>query len=185
MGIKLINLKPIVAALAIPVMFSLPLQAAESVDELLLKLRNAEAAQAIQLDRAVQAEWSKTGSASMDLLLKRGRDALEVKDFPAAIEHLTALTDHAPDFPEGWHLRATAYYQSDLYGPALADLQTALRLNPDNYNAIFGLAVMLEELGDKQRAYEAYTRVRDIHPNHSELSEALARLERDVSGQSL
>ena len=185
MGIKLINLKPIVAALAMIVTFSLPLQAAETVDELLNKLRNAEAAEAIQLDRAVQAEWSKTGSASMDLLLKRGRDALEVGDITAAIEHLTALTDHAPDFPEGWHLRATAYYQAGLYGPALGDLQTALRLNPNNYNAIFGRAVMMEELGDKQRAHEFYMRVRAIHPNHTELTEALARLERDALGQSL
>jgi tetratricopeptide (TPR) repeat protein len=185
MGIKLINLKRIVAALVVPVMFSLPLHAAESVEDLLLKLKDAEPAQAIQLDRAVQAEWSKTGSASMNLLLKRGRDALDIEDFGAAIEHLTALTDHAPDFAEGWHLRATAYYHSNLYGPALADLQTALTLNPDNYNAIFGLAVMLEEFGDTQRAYDAYARVRAIHPNHSEVSNALARLERDVMGQSL
>lgn len=185
MGIKLINLKCIVAAVMLPVMFSLPLQAAESVADLLLKLKDADPAQAIQLDRAVQAEWSKTGSASMDLLLKRGRDALEIEDYDAAIEHLTALTDHAPDFPEGWHLRATAYYHSNLYGPALADLQTALMLNPDNYNAIFGLAVMLEEFGDTQRAHDAYSRVHAIHPNHSEVSNALARLERDVIGQSL
>lgn len=185
MGIKLINLKCIVAALVLPVMFSLPLQAAERVEDLLLKLKEAEPAQATMLDRAVQAEWSKTGSASMDLLLKRGRDALEVEDYSAAIEHLTALTDHAPDFAEGWHLRATAYYLSDLYGPALADLETALRLNPNNYNAIFGLAVLLEEFGDTQRAYDAYTRVRAIHPNHSEVSSALERLERDVVGQSL
>ncbi|MCC5763557.1 hypothetical protein LH496_28225, partial [Klebsiella pneumoniae] len=42
--------------------------------------------------------WSRSGSASMDLLLKRGEAALDAGDPDAAIGHLTALTDHAPDF---------------------------------------------------------------------------------------
>ena len=57
----------------------------------------------------------------------------------AAIEHLTALTDHAPDFAEGWHARATAYFRAVLLGPAMDDLQRALVLNPDNFDAVFGL----------------------------------------------
>lgn len=185
MGIKTINLKYIVTALLLLVMYSIPLQAEENVGSLLLELKDAEPGKAAQIDRAVQAEWSKTGSASMDLLLKRGRDAMDDGNFSAAIEHFTALTDHAPDFAEGWHMRATAYYQADLYGPAMADLQMALALNPDNYNAIFGLGVVLEELGYTDRAYNAYTLVRAIHPNHAEVSNALDRLERDVLGQSL
>lgn len=185
MGIKTINLKYIVAAFLLLVMYSIPLRAEENVGSLLLELKDAEPGKAAQIDRAVQAEWSKTGSASMDLLLKRGRDAMDDGDYSAAIEHFTALTDHAPDFAEGWHMRATAYYQADLYGPAMADLQMALSLNPDNYNAIFGLGVMLEELGYTDRAYNAYSLVRAIHPNHAEVSSALDRLERDVLGQSL
>ena len=185
MGIKTINLKYIVTALLLLVMYSIPLQAEENVGSLLLELKDAEPGKAAQIDRAVQAEWSKTGSASMDLLLKRGRDAMDDGNFSAAIEHFSALTDHAPDFAEGWHMRATAYYQADLYGPAMADLQMALALNPDNYNAIFGLGVVLEELGYTDRAYNAYTLVRAIHPNHAEVSNALDRLERDVLGQSL
>jgi tetratricopeptide (TPR) repeat protein len=185
MGIKAINLKCTVAAFLLLVMNSLPLAAQDDVKSLLDQLKDAEPVKAKQLERAVQAEWSKTGSASMDLLLKRGRDAMDAGDYAAAIEHFSALTDHAPDFAEGWHMRATAFYQSDLYGPALDDLQTALVLNPDNYNAIFGFGVILEELGDMERAYQAYQRVRAIHPHHSEVTTAIQRLENGVLGQSL
>ncbi len=159
----------------------------DSQDEsaLLAALAVADAGQAARLDRQLRAIWSNSGSAAMDLLLQRGRDALETEDTAAAIEHLTALTDHAPDFAEGWHARASAYFQADLYGPALADLERALALNPNNYNAIFGVGAILEIFGDTQGAYAAYRRVLAIHPNHEEVRKALDRLRPEVEGTPL
>ncbi|WP_428928705.1 tetratricopeptide repeat protein [Marinibacterium sp. SX1] len=158
-------------------------QADESA--LLRRLARADAAEAIAVDRELLALWRKSGSPAMDLLFKRGRDALEVADLDGAIEHLTALTDHAPDFAEGWHARATAYFRADLYGPAVADLERALSLNPNNYRAIFGLGTILETFGDEKRAYEAYLRAKAIHPHFEDVSEALDRLRPRVEGQTL
>lgn len=183
------NLKHIVAATLFAGAFaaSVLAQEADSTDpaELLERLAQAEPADAGRIDRQLRAHWSKTGSASMDLLLKRGRDAMEVGDLEAALEHFTALTDHAPEFAEGWAERAAAYYAADLYGPAVADLERALSLNPHNYNAIFGLGVILETFGDKARAYEAFRRVEAIHPNHENVAPALERLRPHVEGTSL
>lgn len=170
-------------------MFSIPLQAQEAdlTDEsvLLDRLAQADRAEAIQLDRQLQALWGKSGSPAMDLLLKRGRDAIEAEEYRAAIEHLTALTDHAPGFAEGWYARALAYYSADLLGPALADLEQALALNPNNYNAIRGLAAIFEVFGDTKRAYEVYQRVLAIHPHHEEVTKALERLKPEIAGQAL
>ena len=121
----------------------------------------------------------------MDLLFRRGREAMEQQDLQAAIEHFTALTDHAPDFAEGWHARATAYFHADLYGPAVADLERALALNPNNYRAIFGLGTILETFGDEKRAYEAYLRAKAIHPHFEDVTDALDRLRTGVEGQTL
>ncbi len=121
----------------------------------------------------------------MDLLLKRGRDAMDAGDIPLAIEHFTALTDHAPDFAEGYHMRAQAYFRGDLYGPALADLEATLALNPDNYNAIFGFATMMQEFGDLARAATLYRRVLVINPNHENAKTALAGMQRDGIGREL
>jgi len=196
------NLKPIVAAACMTVMYSVPLMAqslevtreapSEQVapdlqDEgaLLAALADADKAAAQRFDRQLQSLWSKSGSASADLLLKRGRDAMEVDDTRVAIEHLTALTDHAPEFAEGWHARASAYFNAELFGPALADLERALALNPRNYNAIFGLGAMLETFGDKKRAYDAYERVLALHPHHEDATNAAKRLGPQVQGTSL
>jgi len=181
--------KSTVAAFAVIVTLCLPLYAqnADITDEtvLLQQLAVADEVEALRLERQLQAIWGKSGSAALDLLLKRGRDALEVEDIPAAIEHLTALTDHAPDFAEGYSVRARAYFAADLLGPALLDLETALALNPNNYNAILGLAAILETFGDQKRAYDAYTRVQAIHPHHEAARNAIERLRPQVMGKTL
>ncbi len=152
---------------------------------LLEALRSAPESEAKRLDRELGLIWDKSGSASMDLLLKRGREAMEAEDTVRAIEHFSALTDHAPQFAEGWHARATAYYRAGLYGPALDDLQRALALNPNNYNAIFGLGVMFREFGDTQRAAEAFDRVLELNPHHEHAKAAREQLRSRGIGRSL
>lgn len=185
MSINIVNLKHTVAALGAVVLLCNPAWGQAQVDDLLEKLRTAPAEQARSAERDVEREWSRSGSAAMDLLLKRGRDAMAVGEFDKAIDHFTALTDHAPEFAEGFHARATAYYRADLYGPALDDLETALALNPDNFNAIFGLAVLFEEFGDSRRAAQLYRRVLALNPHHENAQKALEQLKTKGIGRTL
>ncbi len=121
----------------------------------------------------------------MDLLLDRGRDALEAGDSQAAIDHFSALIDHAPDFAEGWHMRSVAFSRVGRYGLALADIERALALNPRHFNAIYGLGVILEELNQPDLAHRAFTRVLAIHPHHEAVTKALERLDSQVGGSAL
>mgnify|MGYP001794736850 CR=1 FL=1 len=185
MGIRFSKLYPVVTAVLLTVGNSLPVAAQSSLDEMLEALQSAEPAEATRLTREIERLWELSGSTTVDLLLRRGREAIEEEDLETAIEHLTAVTDHAPDFAEGWHARATAYYMKDLYGPALADLERALTLNPDNYNAIFGLGVMFQEFSDYARAEQAFRAVLDLHPHHENATTALAQLKRRGIGREL
>lgn len=187
MLIKNVNLNHTAAALGLALLLCGPVgaQDAERSQQLLETLRTAPAEAAETAERDLEREWSRSGSAAMDLLLKRGRDALAAGDYTAAIEHLTALTDHAPDFAEGYHARATAYFRAELFGPALDDLEVALALNPDNFNAIFGLGIVMEEFGDSRRAAELFRRVLALHPNHENAGKALEQLKRDGIGRTL
>lgn len=122
-------------------------------------------------------EWSKSGSPAMDLLLMRGEEALDQGDAIAAIGHLTALTDHAPDFPAGYQARAVAYAMRGDYGPAIADLARTLQLEPRHFAALTQLGALLEEMGDEPRAMAAYRESLKIHPHQQEAIDGLARLE--------
>ncbi len=189
MGIATNNLKGTVAAFFVTVMFSTSsvAQQADLQDEaaLLQQLAEATPEQAIGLDRQLKALWAQSGSASADLLLERGREALEDGDTLAAIEHLTALTDHAPGFAEGWHMRASAFFGMDRFGMAAADLEHALTLNPNNYEAIFGLGLIFEIIEQPDKALDAYERALAIHPHHEEVTNAVNRLKPQVEGSAL
>ena len=180
-------LKNTVAAFFAIVMFSLPCAAVDQarLDQLYAQLKQAEPAEAKKIGNEIILELSRSGSSAMDLLLKRGRDALEAGETQAAIEHLTALTDHAPEFAEGWHLRAVAYRQAELFGQAVSDLERALTLRPRNFEAIYGLGVLLEELNRPEMAYEAYSRVFEIHPHYEDISDVLDRLSATLGGEDL
>lgn len=169
-------LKLIATALLVFPFYFAPLAAQSSEAELLEALQTAPESDARRLERELALIWDRSGSASMDLLLKRGREAMEEENTARAIEHFSALTDHAPDFAEGFHARATAYFRAGLYGPALDDLQRALALNPNNYNAFFGLGVMFVEFGDYQRAAQAFDRTLELNPHHEPATEARERL---------
>lgn len=148
-----------------------------------LKVATPESARVIAED--IQLEWDKSGSAAADLLLSRGRKALEAGQVQSAIEHFTALTDHAPGFAEGWVSRASAFAHADMIGPALDDITTALSLNPQHFEAIIGLGAIMELLNRPEDAYEAYKLVQPIHPHHPAVTEALERLGPLVQGRQL
>ena len=155
------------------------------LDDLFEALKTAEGAEVQRLEQDIWTEWSKSGSAAMDLLLQRGRDATMAGENEVAIEHLTALTDHAPDFAEGWNARATAYYQAGLYGPAIDDIARTLTLNPRHFGALSGLGMIFEDLGKTEQALEVYRAALAIHPHLQGVLDAVARLETETAGQDL
>jgi len=155
------------------------------VSEMLAELANPETENWQELEERISDQWSRSGSRTMDLLLERGLDAIEDENYGAAVEHLTALTDHAPDFAEGWNLRATAFFLMDEYGLALDDLIRALARNPKHFSAYFGAGVILEETGAPNAALRAYRAASAINPHRENVTEAIERLERMVEGWAL
>lgn len=152
------------------------------VAELLERLAQPDLEHWQRIERRILDAWSSSGSPTIDLLLRRGRAALEEGDSEAAIAHLTALTDHAPEFAEGWHARAKAYYSADLLGPAMSDLARALALNPHHFGALSGLGAILEDVGRERQALEAFRAAAAIHPHQPRIRAAVERLTRRVAG---
>lgn len=179
-------LKCAVAALAASLIFQTAHAAEDAELEALFEgLKTADAAAVQQIESRIYEIWSQSGSPSMDLLLERGREAMEAGDTKLAIEHFTALIDHAPDFAEGYNARATAFFQNGQYGPSLEDIRTTLTLNPRHFGAMSGLALILEELGRPEDSLAAWREVQKMTPSREGLDAAITRLERQVEGEEL
>ena len=180
------HLKCAVAALLFCVLQTSPLWADEAEVEALFEgLKTASPEASVQIESRIYEIWSQSGSPSMDLLLQRGREAMEEGDTNLAVEHFSALIDHAPDFAEGYNARATAFFLRGQYGLSLNDIQETLARNPRHFGAIGGLALILEELGRPEDALAAWREVERIHPNREGLTIAIERLSRQVDGETL
>lgn len=150
------------------------------LDELFAELQTPGADTRIT-EREIARIFRQSGSEAMDLLLARGYTAIEAGNASDAVWHLSALIDHAPDFAEGYNARATAFYDMDEYGLAVEDIHRTLALNPRHFSALTGLGIISEELGKYEVALAAYLAARTLHPNYSDIDEAIERVQAQVS----
>ncbi|MEL6278128.1 MAG: tetratricopeptide repeat protein [Pseudomonadota bacterium] len=134
-------------------------------------------------EQDIEKSWSRSGSDSMDLLLKRGREAMTREETDKAIKHFTDLVRLAPDFAEGWNARATAHFLKGDLGASLADIAETLALEPRHFGALTGLGTILERLGDQENAIAAFRDALELHPHLEGPREAIERLAPTADGR--
>ncbi|PZQ52677.1 MAG: hypothetical protein DI556_01010 [Rhodovulum sulfidophilum] len=158
---------------------------ADRLDTLLGELAEPGRADWQRVEDEIERIWSRSGSPAMDLLLRRAGNEMRAEDFPAAADHLTALTELAPDFAEGWNARATVFYNMGEYSLAMADLEHVLALNPEHFGALAGLGLILEQVGVPGPALEALRAAERLNPNRPDIQESIERVERSLGTQDL
>lgn len=150
------------------------------IDTLLSELAEPGRKDWEQLETEILRIWSRSGSPAMDLLLERGQKALAEEDYPTAVEHFSALIDHAPGFAEAWNSRATAYFLEGNFGLAMADVEHVLVLNPRHFGALTGLASMFEAMDEPRDALAALRMAAKLNPNRPGIKDEIARLEKQT-----
>ena len=151
---------------------------AARLDELFGELKQPGREDWQRIEAEIGKIWSRSGSPAMDLLLARGNAEIAAEEYPAAVAHLSALVDHAPDFAEGWNARATAFYMMGEYSLAIGDVEHVLVLNPRHFGALAGLAAMFESMDEPALALKAIHQVQALNPNRPNVNDAAKRLER-------
>lgn len=133
----------------------------------------------------IREEWGKSGSASVDLMMRWSSKALTDKKYDVALDFLDQVTMLAPDYAEGWNRRATVHYAMNSYAKAMADIEHALRLEPRHFGALAGMAQILKIYGRKQAALDAYGRVLSVYPMLRTAQEAVSSLAEELAGQGI
>jgi len=155
------------------------------VNNLLSQLADPQVERPARLERQILREWARSGSATVDFLFERGQAALQAGRAVEAIDHFSAVIDHAPAFAEAWNGRATAFFLANRLGQSLADIEEVLIRNPSHFGALAGLGMIMEQLEQPERARRAYQASAAINPHQPNVNAALARLDLALQGQSL
>lgn len=157
------------------------------LDDLFRKLTGAGVAQAEArgLEKAIWEVWGNSGSATVDLLMQRGEQLMEVAELDSAIAVFDDVVALAPGFSEGWNKRATAYFLKDDYQRALKDIERTLTLEARHFGALAGLGSIMAELGEDRRALRAYQMALKINPHLRGIAEQAKKLELSVKGRGI
>lgn len=98
---------------------------------------------------------------------------------------LNAAVELQPDFAEAWNRRAYLYFLDNDFKRALGDLRRVLALEPRHFKALEGLGNLLQHLGEKKAALEAYESVLQVNPNAPDAKKARDDLQIEIEGQGI
>lgn len=158
-------------------------QVSSGLDTLFERLRTTTSAEeAEMIVVTIRHVWSQSGRSIVDTLMGRAVQAIHVGDYESARETLDGVTDIAPEYVEGWNLRATVNYLREDYAAALADIEHVLALEPRHFNALAGLGRIFLELEDKAAALSAFEMALSINPHLSEVGEQVETLRDELAG---
>lgn len=83
------------------------------------------------------------------------------------LEPLNSFIEENASFSHGYASRGLFYYNAANYDSALSDFNKALKLNPENIDNLFNLALCHEKLKNTDRAAELFLTLTERDPGHS------------------
>lgn len=163
-----------------------PAAPSPQLDELYDALkREPNAARARRIAADIRRQQARSGSATVDLLLARSREAASGERHAAALDLADQVVVLQPQFAEGWNQRATVHLAMNRVDKALADLTCVLHLEPRHFAAWTGMALLWREFGEPERAFAAYMRALEAYPADREAQGAVAELAEELADRPL
>lgn len=145
--------------------------------------RNEKAAERIAA--RISGEWSRSGSATVDLMMNWAKEGIDAKKYDVALDFLDQVTTLDPSYAEGWNLRATTHFLMNNYSKSMLDIEKTLVIEPRHFGALAGLAMILKNTEHKEKALEAYERVLAIYPMNRNAQNEVATLSDELAGEGI
>ena len=156
------------------------------LDDLFVKLAKREDEESANLiAEEIVAIWMESGSASVNLLLRRGSDAAAKGNPKLARKMYNHAVDLAPDFVEVWSRSARLALTQKDYNRALNESLKTLEIEPRHFYALWTLGNVFEALNRPDDALEAYREANRIYPELKAVKDRLQQLEIEIGGTVL
>jgi len=156
------------------------------LDDLFIKLVEREDEESANLiAEEIMAIWMDSGSASVNLLLRRGSEATAQGDPKLARKMYNHAVDLEPKFAESWARSARLALTQKQYNRALNESLKALALEPRHFYTLWTLGNVFEVLNRQDEALEAYREANRLYPELKAVKDRLEELELEIDGTVL
>jgi len=108
-----------------------------------------------------------------------GAKALKAKNWDEAISLFSQVLSSYPEFVPALEARAAAYLQKEDLDSAQADLEVALKIEPNNARLYFRLGQVYYRRKDLDQALELFTKAIDLEPMYPAAYMARSQVLRD------
>lgn len=133
----------------------------------------------------IWAIWLDSGSASVDLLIRRGTAAQKKGDVALARRMYDHVTQLMPEYAEGWSRSARLAIEEEDLGRALSETTEALIREPRHFYALWTMGNLLERLGRQEAALEAYVEAHRLYPKLKAVKDRVTLMRGSVEGDVL
>lgn len=159
---------------------------AAKLDDLFVKLAEREDEESANLvAEEIVAIWMESGSASVNLLLRRGSEASAKGNPKLARKMYNHAVDLEPEFAEAWARSARLALTQKDYNRALNESLKTLELEPRHFYTLWTLGNVLEVLNRSDEALETYREANRLYPELKVVKERLEQLEIEIGGTVL
>lgn len=156
------------------------------LDTLFTALAHTHSAEdAKPIEDQIVAKFLASGSPSIDLLMTRAAAALAGGDKKDARRIINDVTIAAPDYAEGWHIKAKMQAGDGDDVGAIVSFNKTVTINPRQFEAYGELGSILLANGDKKDALATLRKALALDPHLGNIDREVERLARDVEGEKI
>jgi tetratricopeptide (TPR) repeat protein len=141
--------------------------------------------EAATIEEEIWDAWLVSGSATVDIMMKRGLEYQESEDVQSARDMFDRAIAIKPEYAEAWNRRALLFFNDGKYDEAVADLESTLTYEPRHFGAWIGLGMIFESIDRPEAALKAYRKALEIHPHAAAAQQGEKRLSRAVEGMPI
>jgi tetratricopeptide (TPR) repeat protein len=131
-------------------------------------------------ERTLWSLWLQAGDDDTNSRLAQAIEQMNDGRFRRAIETLDTVIQRRPDFAEAFNQRAIAWYLADKPIFSIADCRRTLALNPWHFGAAAGLGHCYAQLGEYDKALDAYHAALKLHPRMEGIRQSIRQVRRMV-----
>ena len=158
----------------------------QTLDRLYAKLaKAADADEAKGLATLISGIWLRSGSDTASLLMQRAMAASEKKDYSVTLDLLDRVVEMQPNWAEAWNKRASVRFAAGDLNGSMEDVEHVLKIEPNHFAALDGMAMILQRTGFDKRALQVYRRALAVYPHQPEIEEIVKTLSLEVEGQGI